>query len=188
MIRSLARSLRRGLVALRDRLDAERHPGRRRTALRTLRDLETVNRILFVCLGNVCRSPYAEWSLRRMLHRQDLEVASAGFIGPNRPPPEPAIRVARERGVDHASNRSRLVTPEMARRADLILVFQASHGRKLRRMRVEGSTPIVLLGDLDPTWDGKRAIVDPWGKPEEEFRETFARIDRCLETLAKVLG
>ena len=44
------------------------------------------------------------------------------------------------------------------------------------------------MGDLEPTWDGRRAILDPWGKPRDEFERVFDRIDRCVRELHGALG
>ena len=175
------------VVAIRDGYDRARHPRRRKWATERLRALDTPLSILFVCLGNVCRSPYAEWSLRRALGVSDIKVGSAGFIGPDRNPPEIAIEAAREQGVEHGANNSQLVTDALLEEADVVFLFEGSHTRKLCRVASSASTAVFLLGDFDPLWEGKRVITDPWGKPLEEFRRTFKRIDRCLERVRSVL-
>ena len=175
------------MVAIRDGYDGARHPQRRESATERFRAMDTPSSVLFVCLGNVCRSPYAEWSLRRDLETSDIRVDSAGFIGPNRNPPQIAIEVARERGVEHGANNSQLVTAALLEEADVVFLFQESHTRKLRRVASSLSTAVFLLGDFDQLWEEKRVIADPWGKPLEEFHRTFMRIDRCLERVRTVL-
>lgn len=142
--------------------------------------------VLFVCLGNVCRSPYAEWALRSRCGSA-LRIESAGFIGPGRAPPDVALEVAAEHGVHHADHRSRVQDPDLLRQMDAIFVFDRLNVARLRRSSGARMDRVFWLGDLDPMWSGKRAIIDPWGKPTEEFEKTFSRIDRCVDELASVL-
>jgi len=98
-----------------------------------------------------------------------------------------AIEAARKKGVEHAANRSQLVTTPLLDDADVVFLFQGSHKRKLGRVGGSPKAAVFLLGDFDPLWDGKRTIVDPWGKPLEEFIRTFTRIDRCLSEVRTIL-
>jgi len=109
-------------------------------------------------------------------------VDSAGFIGPNRNPPEDAQLIADERGVHVASHVSKLVTPELVRGHDLVVVMEPRQAARLRR-ETGTDVPVVVLGDLDPERPGRRTIRDPWGQPPEVFRSTFDRIDRCLTAI-----
>jgi hypothetical protein len=71
--------------------------------------------------------------------------------------------------------------------AGLVVVMESEHRR---RMKVFGDGPgisIVMLGDLDPGSPGRRDILDPWGQPDELFREAFDRIDRCVDRLLALL-
>ena len=156
------------------------HPWRRARALRRLRDAAPVRSVLFLCLGNVCRSPYAEISFRNMSPASDVD--SAGFIGPDRSPPEDAQLIARERGVDVTRHVSKLVSTALAGAQDLIVVMEPGQVKRLRR-ETGTRVPIVVLGDLDPEKPPRRRIRDPWGQPPETFRSSFERIDRCLEAI-----
>ena len=178
-------SLRRLLVSFKDRYDRHRHPERHRRARAWLQD-NRPRTILFVCLGNVCRSPYAERIARVRLTRE-VFVDSAGFIGPDRSPPEDALAVARRRGVEHGDHRSKIITGGMAAEADAVFVFDRFNVARMRSQLpgLEGKT--LWLGDLDPSWTGKRAIKDPWGNPESEFEVAFERIERCIDVIAEVL-
>jgi protein-tyrosine-phosphatase len=162
------------------------HPYRRARARRRLRRFEPTS-ILFVCLGNICRSPYAE---RVLLRRGNGHVRafSAGFMGPGRPPPEEALEVARDRGIEHAEHVSRTLTRDLLDDADVLFVFDRHNASGLRgRAGVQGER-LFWLGDFDPQWTGKRAIADPWGKPVEEFERTFERIERCIGEVVRALG
>lgn len=159
---------------------------RQRLAQRRL-NARPVNRVVFVCLGNVCRSPYAHAALLAEDHEL-TESSSAGFILPGRPPPDTALTAAMKRGVDHSEHRSTILTVEMAREADAIFIFDRLNAMRIART----SGPLLMktywLGDFDPEWTGKRAIIDPWGGSQEKFDSTFARIDRCVEAVLGHLG
>jgi protein-tyrosine phosphatase len=146
-----------------------------------------VTSVLFVCLGNICRSPYAERVLARRGNGA-LRVHSAGFIGPGRRPPPEALEVARARGIEHAEHVSRTLTRELLEGADVLFVFDRHLARRVRSTAGARADRILWLGDFDPEWAGKRAIADPWGKPVEEFQRTFARIERCVDALVDDLG
>ncbi|MFW6088885.1 MAG: hypothetical protein ACODAB_03965 [Gemmatimonadota bacterium] len=168
------------------------HTGRRRRALRELAAPPAPRSVLIVCLGNICRSPYAEHRLIDQLARAGLEsvrVASAGFILPGRPSPEPARRVAARRGVDLGGHRSQVVTSAMARDAEVTLVMAPAQLRQLRQVTgAEPGGPAIVLGDLDPHPIDRRTIVDPYGRPDDVFEAVYERIDRCCETLVDALA
>lgn len=176
--------LRSALVAVRDRLDARLHPGRRARASERLRALQPSS-ILFLCLGNVCRSPYGAHVLSA--RSMNVLVDSAGFIGPDRAPPDMALEVARARGIDHADHRSKALTEELMSGAEAIFLFDRGNVARLRKFAGPDMSRVFWLGDFDPEWAGKRAIIDPWGKPREEFDRTFERIERCVDEVVRVL-
>jgi len=171
------------LVTLRDWIDGRLHARRRRRAIRRMLSVAPSS-VLFVCLGNVCRSPYAASVWRR---DSRIPAQSGGYLGPGRSPPDEAIRVARARGIEHASHVSKLVTAEMLRTADLVFVFDRFNVAQLARAGARLDR-VVWLGDFDPVWTGKRAIIDPWGKSIDEFASTFERIDRCVGEAARLLA
>ncbi len=138
--------------------------------------------VLVVCLGNVCRSPYAEAALRRML--PSLRVASAGLIGAGRSVPPEALKIGRERGLDLSRHVSRIATKETAAGYDLIVVMEPRQTWELEPAIRKGKL-VIVLGDLDPVAQGRRTIADPWGKELDEFRASFDRIDRCLASLVE---
>lgn len=143
--------------------------------------------MLFICLGNICRSPYAEHVFRS---RADgvAEAASAGFILPGRRPPEKALEVASSRGVSTNDHRSQVVTQELVGASDVIFIFDRFNARRLGEMGSVRTDRVFWLGDFDPRWAGKRAIIDPWGKPIDEFDRTFARIERCVDEVIRALS
>lgn len=174
------------LVQMRDALDGYRHRDRLRRARAWLGELRPTS-VLFICLGNICRSPYAGARMRA-LAPDGIAVDSAGFIGPGRAPPPEALEIARGRDLALEAHRSQLVTSSSIRRAGAIFVFDKYNVRALRRHRFDLRGRLCLLGDFDPEWTGKRSIGDPWGKPPEVFEHTFERIDRCLLEVARILS
>lgn len=143
----------RGLRHAPDRL---LHPLRRRRARRAVRARRDAARVLFLCLGNICRSPYAAAVLRRELSGRPgaPAVESAGLLAPGRRSPPEARRVAARRGVDLAAHRSRRIgaaraadpapraaegvtsaaDPVELAAADLVLVMDARQRARARKL------------------------------------------------------
>ena len=146
--------------------------------------------MLFVCHGNICRSPYAAALFRERTHEArspDVEVASAGFIGPGRRSPVVARQVASERGLDLADHRSRVLSVPMVEAAELILAMDPGQSRRL--VHDYGAAPprTIVLGDLDPEPWCRSRIRDPVGAGPDHFREVYERIDRCVAELIATL-
>jgi protein-tyrosine-phosphatase len=161
------------------------HSWRRQRLIRRLTRSRGLRRVLFVCHGNICRSPYAAASFLRRLppaFRANVQVASAGFIGPGRPSPDEALAVSRRRGIDLSSHTSQLIDAQALRDYDLVVVMDGRQARDLKTAYADIGS-VIVLGDLDPQPITRRAIVDPFGRSEQVFDESYARIDRCLDTL-----
>jgi protein-tyrosine phosphatase len=144
-----------------------------------------------VCRGNVCRSPFAAALLRQALGPLGVRVDSAGFLRANRPAAPDAVAAAARRGVDLSHHRSRLLTPEFARSADVIVVMDPGQQRALRERFRRLERDVIVLGDLDPALpeEGRaRTIRDPIGQGPEVFEASYARIERCVGEIARVLG
>jgi len=114
-----------------------------------------MTRILFVCLGNICRSPTAEGVFRRLAAAEGLpvEVDSAGtgdwHVG--KPPYPPATRAALARGVDISGLRARQATAEDFARFDLIVAMDGENAADLENLRPSGNTtPVRRMMDFAP--------------------------------------
>jgi protein-tyrosine-phosphatase len=137
----------------------------------------------------VCRSPYAAEVFRRLLPvTTPAHCQSAGFIGPGRQPPTDALAAALRRSIDLHAHRSQIVSHALVRDADLIVVMSADQERALRERFGRQRAHLVVLGDLDPMPIRRRTVVDPWGREEHVFDECYARIDRCVRELARVVN
>ena len=162
---------------------------RRRGALALLRR-RTPRSVLFICHGNICRSPYAAAAFARQLargSRADVSVSSAGFVTPGLQPPGNALRIAARRGVDLSTHRSQLVTPGLWAAADLVVVMEPGQRLLLETLFGRNGPRVLVFADLDPEMAPGRAIPDPVGQPEAAFEESYARIDRCTDALIAAL-
>ena len=186
-MRSLVRDLARRFLRFTER---RLHPIRHRRAVRRLSAIGSPASVVVVCLGNICRSPYAERRLRSELRALGVDgaVTSAGFIRPGRPSPPAAVRAAADRGIDLAGHRSRLVTREELKERDVALVMSARQGRQLRAMADSSDVAVVVLGDLDPHPGERRVIVDPFDRTADVFESVYSRIDRCCDTVVRSLA
>jgi protein-tyrosine phosphatase len=164
------------------------HPLRRRKALEALRARPRPTSLLVICHGNICRSPVAAGLLRRALEPDGIAVDSAGLIGFNRPAPPEALAAAERYGLDLSEHRSRLLTANLARAADLILVMEMSQQRQIVERYGRRLADIVILGDFDPRPVDTRTIRDPVNDGPEIFDEVYERIARCAREFARALS
>ncbi len=160
------------------------HTSARRAAAQRVRSRPVPHRVVVVCYGNICRSPYAAAALRLRLAESgfdQVEVDSVGFIGPGRPAHDQAKASGARRGADLSRHRSRLFVPDDAR-ADLLLTMTRDHRDSLLRTYGVGGR-IELLADFDLDDPPAREIADPYGADEAEFNRVFDQIDRSLAGL-----
>lgn len=149
--------------------------------------------VLFVCKGNICRSPFAE-HLASKLQREGMNAGirfgSAGLHVPKATPsPENAIQVARQFGVDLESHRSQSISLELVKAYDMIIAMEVWQYVELKASFNRYQEKLFLLPLLDANNRGKERgytafnIQDPYGGPPSAFEECFTRIGRCIESV-----
>jgi len=148
--------------------------------------------VLFVCTGNICRSPTAEGVLRRLAHEAGLalEVDSAGthdyHVGEL--PDERAVAHAQRRGYDLARLRARRIERGDFERFDLVLGMDRGHLRLLERLCPPGQRgKLGLLLDFAPAL-GERDVPDPYYGGPEDFERVLDLVEAATRGLIERLG
>jgi protein-tyrosine phosphatase len=141
---------------------------------------EKVKRLVFVCLGNVCRSPFAE---AVALHH-GLQALSYGLQTDGRTPANAvASRVALEMGVDITRHESRMFQADDLRPGDLVIGMEPAHLKDPRLRNTPVDVQVSLLGLLDPKRP-KPYIHDPYGSSDAYFEHCLAEIRSTVEHIA----
>jgi protein-tyrosine phosphatase len=149
-------------------------------------------RLLFVCLGNICRSPTAEGVMRRLVDRAGLEgaveIESAGtgdwHVGS--PPDARATAAARTRGIV-LDGAARQVLPEDFERFDLLVAMDERNLRDLRALAPDGAAreKVVALRRFDPlaVRDGDLDVPDPYYGGDDGFEHVLDVVERACQGL-----
>lgn len=160
------------------RRHAERELGR------ALRNGAKVPTILFVCRGNVCRSPFAASLLAAQATGRVVSVQSAGIMPQHSVKAPPlAQSAAATFGVDLAAHRSVWMTSSLARSANLIFVFDRLILESIRDQYPNPIAPMIMLGDLV----GIDQIRDPVDGDLDEFLRVYQQIAVAINAVVKRL-
>jgi glycine hydroxymethyltransferase len=146
--------------------------------------------ILFICTGNVCRSPMAEALFRRAVAgRGEFRVVSAGLGAMDgQPPTSHSVRAMHELGVDISAQRSRMLTTELVRSADLILGMTHSHVDTIALLYPPAAEKTFLLREFDETLETyEKDISDPIGSSYPIYVECRDQIEQGIVTLLKFM-
>ena len=154
--------------------------------------------ILFICKGNICRSAFAEYAAPRLLKGsswQGSHIASAGLIVPisEKSPPE-AVSAAKWLGIDMNSHKSQSLTSELVKGYDIIFAMEAWQLRQMKKIFPQYLEKFFLLSLFDPERPPDKKpifrynIEDPYGKSADCYRDSFRRIERCIESLVSPTG
>ncbi len=146
-------------------------------------------RVLFVCMGNICRSPTAQGVFRKLVREEGLghwiEIDSAGthayHLGES---PDPrAQQTARARGIDLSDLRARQIEPGDFQRFDYILAMDRDNYAYLHRLCPQGlETKVQLLMDFAPQL-GIREVPDPYYGGQRGFEQVFDLIEQAARGL-----
>jgi protein-tyrosine phosphatase len=131
--------------------------------------------ILFVCEGNICRSPTAAVLLRDALGDSATEAASAGLralVG--KPIDATAQQLLLDHGLDGSAHRARQASAALLRAADLILAMERRQVHAIARAAPEVSGKVFVLSH----WHDRQDIPDPYRQPQTVFAQVYAQIAR----------
>jgi glycine hydroxymethyltransferase len=146
--------------------------------------------ILFVCTGNVCRSPMAEGLFRHTMRgRNDFRVCSAGLsAAEGLPPSDHAIHAMRELGIDIARQTSRQLTAKMVQEADYIFGMSHSHVDTIIALYPQAAEKTFLLREFDDTLGNfENDISDPIGQSFDVYINTRDQIEQGIASMLRYL-
>lgn len=143
---------------------------------------------LFICTGNICRSPMAEGLFRHATQgRGDYRAISAGLGAANGQPPSAySVQAMREIGVDISRQRSQMLTAEMARQADYILGMTHGHVDSILLMYPQAAEKTFLLREFDDTLETfEKDISDPIGGSYDVYVHCRDQIEQGIASLLR---
>lgn len=138
-------------------------------------------RLVFVCTGNICRSPMAAafaWDYAT-LRQRPVEVQSASAMGlDGHKADATAVKVMEEVGLDISDHESQPLTAELVEWADYVLVAEVQHASRARELTEKAEGKVLLLG----SFIGQIEIPDPLGSWRWRYRRIRDDIRRAVET------
>src|SRR5881296_3389451 len=141
-----------------------------------------IQHVLFVCTGNICRSPLAASLLERALKERGIEVTvtSAGTgAWDGAPASEGAYLVGLEQGLDLSGHRARLLTRDLVEESDLILTMARHHRARVDELGGEGR--VFVLGEYAGREGDEAEVSDPFGGDLEVYRNTCVELEALVE-------
>jgi low molecular weight protein-tyrosine phosphatase len=144
-------------------------------------------RVVFVCLGNICRSPIAERVAERAAAEARItgvEFSSAGTISEefDDPMDRRAAAVLREHGYRYDGHRARRITAAQIESADLVVAMEDRHVRSVLALASDPSK-VSLLTDFDPAAEPGSGVPDPWFGSHDGFYDTLTAIESAMPGL-----
>lgn len=140
--------------------------------------------VLFVCVGNICRSPSAEVMLRDTVAGKGIQVSSAGLgalVGHGLD--ATASQLLMEHGLNGGLHHARQVDDAILAAADLVLVMERKHVRRIAEIAPQASGKTFLLGK----WQQDREIPDPYRQQRPAFEHVYKLMAEGVESWARHL-
>lgn len=140
--------------------------------------------ILFVCVGNICRSPSAEVMLRHLVAGKGVQVSSAGLGAlVDHGIDATAQELLLEQGLDGVDHRARQINGAILSSADLVLTMERKHIRRIAEIAPEASGKTFLLGK----WQQEREIPDPYRQQRPAFEHVYKLMSEGVESWSRHL-
>jgi RpiB/LacA/LacB family sugar-phosphate isomerase len=146
--------------------------------------------ILFVCTGNICRSPMAEGLFRRAVQgRGDFRILSAGLGAMDgQAPTQHSVQAMRELGIDISGQRSRMLTADLVRQADFIFGMTHGHVDTIALLYPPAAEKTFLLREFDETLEPyEKDISDPIGSAYGVYVDCRDQIEQGIASLLKFM-
>ena len=140
------------------------------------------NKILVVCVGNICRSPSAEYLLKSLLPNKEIASAGLGALV-GKPADKLACLVATEHGISLEGHLAQQLTADLCHDFDLILVMEQGHIGAITELAPEARGKTMLFGH----WLGKQDIPDPYRQGKEAFEYAYQLIEKSAAAWADKL-
>ena len=141
--------------------------------------------VIFLCWGNICRSPFAGLYARRAWPER-IEVLSRGLHQQGRMSPAEALEAARRLGIDLEEHRSALITDDEIAAADMIVCFDEKVRGKLLSYHPQARAKVFRFGMLSPR--GSVSVADPFGHDLPDFCGAYDHIRATLDDSCAVFA
>ena len=142
--------------------------------------------VVFVCWGNICRSPMAEVVAREWADRDGVAAvfSSAGVSAEEQgnPMDDRAVAMLRRAGYPTGAHTAQRITAGQVRDADLVVGMEGIHLDRIRRLVPEAAN-LGLLTDFDPDAEPGAGVPDPWYGSAAGFADTLASIEAAMPGL-----
>ncbi|MEL6823818.1 MAG: hypothetical protein AAFP70_18835, partial [Calditrichota bacterium] len=161
---------------------------RQRKLKKLLQENANVN---FICKGNICRSPFAEFYLKKRFEENgmnSIRITSVGTLQKeNRQSPEFAIEAADSFGVDMREHRSKIITEDDIRSYGLLFVMDTElYDRVLERFPA-AKDKLFFLGEMESGYPKTVEIIDPYGSKVGNFKKIYKQIIRSVDDLVDTM-
>ncbi|MCK4105475.1 low molecular weight protein-tyrosine-phosphatase [Acinetobacter radioresistens] len=140
-----------------------------------------IKNILVVCIGNICRSPMAEYFLKQEF--PELHIESAGISGLTGHPADEKAQLCMQRlGMDMQSHIAKKLNAELIKKADLVLVMSQNQQKHIEQSWPFAKGKTFRLGH----WQNKN-VPDPYQHDQQVFDETCELIQSCIADWKKYI-
>jgi len=150
-----------------------------------------ISNVLFVCIGNICRSPFAQGLFTKLIRQEgynDFHAESAGLLAlPGNSATFPAQKVAVDHGVDLTGHKAKRLSQKLVDWAELILVMEKAHKDELIADFPEATDKTFLMRRFARFGSRNRGIADPYGLQYDAYRFCYLDIEDAVSGLVDYL-